>query len=374
MGIWWGVLEKGQCLDGNIQYYGDYKNTRYSYTPIEDMDKDIMRETEKGTLTRLLKYIFGFYEHYPLPVSIFVFIFGTTGNVIIIIIITRNKDMRTVPNMYIINLAISNIIYLTLFFLEAFAIRISVTWQEGEIGCGLFAFFSLMSFGLTAYSVAVLSIQRYRVTVNPLKVRVSSQPTWRGTGAIICGVWIVAALFTIPAALPMYGCRLSLYLFLKSYYHHLAIFQILVLCVLPLCVIAFSYIMTARHLVKSSCSAFEEAQNSQRKTRKIPAKPVLGLTVVFVISYMPYYIFETHVLSTFKLENLIAALSDEIDPLVNMLDTFLILRSFLLLNSCLDPVALFCTSRAFRRQPKRYLPCCCKTKSPPTDLELTIRN
>ena len=31
-GMWWGVLQKGQCLEGNIQYYGDYKNTSYSYT------------------------------------------------------------------------------------------------------------------------------------------------------------------------------------------------------------------------------------------------------------------------------------------------------------------------------------------------------
>ena len=34
-GIWWGVLEKGQCLEGNIQYYGDYKNTSYSYSDIK---------------------------------------------------------------------------------------------------------------------------------------------------------------------------------------------------------------------------------------------------------------------------------------------------------------------------------------------------
>jgi hypothetical protein len=31
-GLWWGVLEKGQCLQDNIEYYGDYKNTSYSYT------------------------------------------------------------------------------------------------------------------------------------------------------------------------------------------------------------------------------------------------------------------------------------------------------------------------------------------------------
>ena len=33
--MWWGVLEKGQCLDGDIQYYGDYNITSYSDTDIE---------------------------------------------------------------------------------------------------------------------------------------------------------------------------------------------------------------------------------------------------------------------------------------------------------------------------------------------------
>jgi len=34
-GMEWGVLEKWQCLEGNIEYYGDYNNTRYSYTDTE---------------------------------------------------------------------------------------------------------------------------------------------------------------------------------------------------------------------------------------------------------------------------------------------------------------------------------------------------
>jgi len=55
-----------------------------------------------------------------------------------------------------------------------------------------------MAVGLTAYSVAVFSFQRYRVSANPLKVRVSSQISRRVTAATICGVWIVAALFAVP--------------------------------------------------------------------------------------------------------------------------------------------------------------------------------
>jgi len=29
-GMVWGALEEGQCLEGNIHYCADYKNTSYS--------------------------------------------------------------------------------------------------------------------------------------------------------------------------------------------------------------------------------------------------------------------------------------------------------------------------------------------------------
>jgi hypothetical protein len=201
-------------------------------------------------------------ESYPLSVSIFLFIFGTTGNAVIIIIIICNNDMRNVPNMYILNLAISDIIYLTVLFLDSLKNIIYITWLEDEIGCAFFEFCYRMSVGLTAYCVAVLSIQRYRVTANPLHVLFSSQPTYRGTGAIIWGKWIGVALFSIPAVRSYYCCATVMYLIFTDYYyyhhHHLAIFYFLEPCVLPLCVIAFSYIMTARHLVNSSYSVSEE--------------------------------------------------------------------------------------------------------------------
>jgi hypothetical protein len=109
------VLQKGQLLEGNIQYYVDCKNTSYSYTDIHDT----YTEAEEDDAPM-----------YQAPVYVFPFIFGTTSNVILIIIC--NKDMRTVLNMDIINLAISDIIYLTVLFSEACANRISDTWLDGK--------------------------------------------------------------------------------------------------------------------------------------------------------------------------------------------------------------------------------------------------
>jgi Leucine-rich repeat (LRR) protein len=371
-GIWWGVLENGQCLQDNIHYYGNYKNISYSYTPIADIEMDTKTDTDRENEQWI--NVYSVVEQYGLPVSAVMFVFGTIGNVALIIIITCNKDMRTVPNMYILNLTISDMIYLTALFLDALTKRISMTWLHGEIGCACFAFCYRMSVSLSAYSVAVLSIQRYKVTVNPLHFRVSSQPTWRGTGAIICGVWIVAVLFAIPAACSQCLTHTSFLIWVTYYYQQSSLFNLLVSCVIPLCVIAFCYIMTARHLVKSSCPVSEQTQNPRLNKRKNSAKVVMGLTLVFIISYLPYHTIMTYSIYSIDFHKPLAELTDQIIFVVNLRDITLIMKYFLSINSCLNPVALFCTSLAFRRHFKRYLTCCCKTKSPSAIFELTRRN
>ena len=163
------------------------------------------------------------------------------------------------------------------------------------------AFCRRISVGLSAYSVALYSFQRYRVIVKPFHVRGSSPPTWRGIVATLCGVWIVAALFAVPSTISKY---VDGYLFfnLITYYKRLVIFKLLVSCVLPLCVIAFTFIMTARHLVECSRPISEGTQNPQLKTHRNSAKIVVGLTVVFLISYVPYHVFSTYIICNEKEE------------------------------------------------------------------------
>ena len=154
-----GVLEKGQCLQDNIQYYGDCSSTRYSYT---DNKNSYWGDVEIVKTTNYRYMQFCLYLVQPAMSSF---------------VIICNKDMQTVPNMYIINLATSDIIYLTVFFAEACANRISDTWLQGDFMCMFIPFCRRLSVGLSVHSVAVLSIQRYTVTVNPLQFRLSSPPT-----------------------------------------------------------------------------------------------------------------------------------------------------------------------------------------------------
>jgi len=140
-GLWWGVLEKGQCLLDNVHYYVDYKTISYSYTPIENTDT----ETEKE------ENVYIFVEQYKLPIFAIIFMLGTIGNVISLIITIPNKDMRTVPNMYILNLAISDIICLTAVFTNS--------WLHVDILCTSLQFCNRISVGLTTTFITVLSIR-----------------------------------------------------------------------------------------------------------------------------------------------------------------------------------------------------------------------
>jgi len=369
-GMGWGVLEKGQCLDGDIQYCGDYNNTSYSSSfPITDPDTDPkLYSKEHGFVSHFLK-------QYLLAIYAVPFLFGTTGNVILLITIILNKDMRTVPNKIIVNLAISDIIYLTILFSEVCASTLSSTWFKGDILCKFLAFCRRMSVSLSAYFVALYSIQRYLVTVDPFCVRVTPQAAHRVFVATICGVWIVATLFAVPSALSDYLCQ-ERYLTVKiTYYQLVVIFELLVSCVLPLFVIAVSYIMTARHLEESFRAVSGGTQNPLLENHRITSKIVVVLGVVLLISYVPYHVFWNYFICTTKNTiNSEQSTNPSLHSYNKLKHTYLISTGFLLINPCLIPVAVFWTRSSFKEHLNRYLACICKRNAPHNELALTRRN
>ena len=354
--IVWSVLDEIKCVQDNMCNNGEYKEELYKHPDeeIHTWHKDLILIISVTLIVSLL-------------------IFGTNANVILMIIITCNKDMRTVPNMYILNLAISDIILLTSVIIHLIFSLLVPFGTIFEHFCTFSRYWRQFACGLPSYAVAVLSIQRYNMIVNPFYDRVSSQPAWCVIMSTICGVWIVVALFSIPRAFASSYCKVPLKLIRNiPYLKRSFTFEILTFCVLPLFVTAFSYIMAARHLVKSAHRMYEWTQNSQLKERKNVALFMLGLTVVFVISYMPYYVSRYYIILNLHGSFFLNRLNGVQDS--NVVVTATVSWCLIMTNSALNPVALFCTSSLFRKHLKRYLCCCCKGNSPPTDIALTRRN
>jgi hypothetical protein len=111
----------------------------------------------------------------------------------------------------------------------------------------------------------------------------------------------VAALFAVPSALSKYLCE-EFFTLVQIMYYRVVIFELLVYCVLHLILIAFAYIITAHHVVETSHSISEGTKNPQLETGRNTAKIVVGLTVVFLISYVPYHALWTYKICTEEVE------------------------------------------------------------------------
>jgi hypothetical protein len=109
----------------------------------------------------------------------------------------------------------------------------------------------------------------------------------------------------------------------------------------------------------------------KRTQAKILKNLCTHFLLFFLINYLPYHISETYFHSRIYFDNG-HLFNDFFDHVFNRNQSDS--KKFLPINSCLNPVALFCISPAFRRELKRYLNCYCKTKYPPTEFEPTRRN
>jgi Leucine-rich repeat (LRR) protein len=322
-GLWWGVLGQAQCKCNRVEFFGDYKTT---------VDEIADRNDELEKHWNFLKY--GQTSVYAI-----LFLIGTIGNTTVIIIIVCNKRMRTVSYVYILNLAVGDLFSLTMNLPLYQAMVLSEYWVLGEFLCKLAVFFRPLSIGVSGFSVTILSVQRYFATLGSL--RLSTRLT---TIMIILAVWVIAICCALPSA---FSVRVDHNMICTSdyvdYYRMVDLFHLLAFCAMPLCVIVTMHVMTARQLIMNA-----RRMQGDAKTCKTLAKVVLGLATVFFISFVPYHVLWTVILW-------------EIVP-IGLETTYVVFASscLLVLNSCFNPISLYCTSVTFRRQFERYFLALCR--------------
>lgn len=122
----------------------------------------------------------------------------------------------------------------------------------------------------------------------------------------------------------------------------------LVYYVLPLFIIATFYVLMARHLLTPEVVGDAQVFHRQIRTRRKVAKVVLCFILIFAICFLPTHVF----MVWFYFD-----LGDEYNAFWHTTRIVGFCLSFI--NSCINPIALYCISGTFRKQYNRYLFCCC---------------
>lgn len=282
-----------------------------------------------------------------------IFLIGIVGNGTLLLIFTLNPSMRTKSNACLFNLVISDILSLLLNLPLNYVDHLSNEWYLGIIMCKIFWLSRDLTIGTSVFSVTVLSLQRYWATVGVFQKQydcflLSGRIK---TFLLILSIWILALCCSIPLATKAQIheiCVLSKGN--EMYIRNMITFHFFAFCIIPLIIITYCHIAIARHMVISAHNMPGEMTQChaimQTAARLKGAKIILGLTVVFFISYFPNYVW----IMTFfwgKLEYTHQAYI--------YLD--FVTYSLLFTNSCLNPIALYCCSNTFRSYFNQYLFC-----------------
>jgi hypothetical protein len=140
-------------------------------------------------------------ETYIVPVVFgIIFIAGVVGNGSLLMMFWRHKDMRSVPNTLIFNLALGDLLVLVVSVPFTSTIYTFESWPYGTFMCKFTEFAKDTSVGVSVFTLTALSADRYFAIVHPVRKRVSGSRSKRMICSIVF-IWILAVGLALPGAL-----------------------------------------------------------------------------------------------------------------------------------------------------------------------------
>ncbi|XP_068191180.1 neuropeptide FF receptor 2-like [Antennarius striatus] len=267
-----------------------------------------------------------FYLHKPPMATVFtisyllIFLVCMVGNGVVCFIVLRSKNMRTVTNLFILNLAISDLLVGIFCMPTTLLDNIITGWPFGSVVCKLSGMVQGISVSASVFTLVAIAVDRFRCIVYPFKQKM----TIATSKLIIVIIWFLAVFIMCPSGVmlqvtmeqrvrivlghkndtrPFYWCRENWPNQEMRKIYTTVLFANIYLAPLSLIVIMYSRIgftlsKTTITLVRSSGVVSEgiggskssmEARHmiSKKKTRVIMMLLVVAL--LFILSWLPLW-------------------------------------------------------------------------------------
>ncbi|XP_041972909.1 cholecystokinin receptor type A-like [Aricia agestis] len=171
----------------------EYQNITYNISSLLQV-RDI---TTAKTFVAVRNATTNAYEwRFVLPPYILIFLLSISGNCLVIATLASNRRMRTVTNVYLLNLAVSD------FLLGVFCLPFTLVGQIyrrflfGATLCKLIPFLQAVSVSVDVWTLVAISLERYFAICRPLKSR--KWQTQCHAYKMIATVWIISVILNSP--------------------------------------------------------------------------------------------------------------------------------------------------------------------------------
>ncbi|CAG0883459.1 unnamed protein product [Cyprideis torosa] len=190
------------------------------------------------------------------PIYSLIFLLSVAGNGLVILTLVRDIRMRTVTNIFLLNLAASDLLIGVACMPFTLVGTLLKDFIFGEAACKMISYFQGVSVSVSAWTLVVISLERYVAIVYPLRGR--RWQTRSHAYNMIAITWLVSAVVMTPIAvltkhIPLTGgrhkCREEWPDPISKYAFNL--FLDVFLLVIPLLVMAASYTLISHTLWNS---------------------------------------------------------------------------------------------------------------------------
>ncbi|KAM5146899.1 G-protein coupled receptor 83-like [Mantella aurantiaca] len=219
------------------------------------------------------------------------------GNILVCHVVIKNKRIQSATSLFIVNLAVADIM-ITLLNTPFTLVRfVSSTWVFGKLMCHVSRFVQYCSVHVSVLTLTAIALDRHQVIMHPLKPRMS---TVRGIICIIF-IWFMASGFSLPHAVYQklerfyigntvrMVCLPSFPYPADLFWKYLDLATFVLLYVLPLIVISITYTMVAKKLwLRNAIGDITmEQYYAHRRKKKMTLKMLMLVVVVFAVCWFP---------------------------------------------------------------------------------------
>ena len=282
-----------------------------------------------------------------------------SGNSLVCISVYKNTRLRTTTNLYIVALALSDLISAVFVMPLAVGVLATSDWVYGGVICDLHGFFSTFVIYVSPVTMGLTAFNRYvRICKSDQQYRKFF--TLRKSRAWLACVWILVALYS---ALPKLA-GLQDYMFVPGYAlcstAHLSeggkmTHYTIVLCLFlltPLATTIFSYIKVAKTIQQHNADASSTIHRNEVNRRMISTreiklnKSLFAVVFAFMICWIPFW-----VIVILKRFHLVATMPRNLE---------LLCMFFFYLSNTINPFIYAGMNPVFKREFRKLI--CCEQR------------
>lgn len=124
-------------------------------------------------------------------------IVGLIGNALVVVVVLFNAQMRNTTNILILNLAVSDLLFVVFCVPFTAVDYVAAVWPFGNSWCQTVQYLIVVTVNASTFTLVLMSLDRYLAVVHPIASR--EWRTERNTVLACALVWTVIVFASLPA-------------------------------------------------------------------------------------------------------------------------------------------------------------------------------